>query len=119
MYLPSELEEARGVVADCQAQTLWVVVLQDVECLHGYRDGWGITVAVPLKVYQPCHLSHTCGSQKYIATSCVSFWQQKKFTLQYNFTFSLTFELHGVQVSFCSHGMTLRMYRVHPSLKLV
>ena len=32
VYLPGELEEARGVVAHCQAQPLWVVILQDVEC---------------------------------------------------------------------------------------
>lgn len=36
MYLPGELEEARGVVAHRQAQPLWVVILQDVKCLHSH-----------------------------------------------------------------------------------
>ena len=56
--LPGDREELGRVVAHGQPEPLWVVVLQNVERFHCQGDRRCIAEAVPLKVYEPCHLSH-------------------------------------------------------------
>jgi hypothetical protein len=48
------------MVADCLAQSLWVVVLKDVEHCDGGLDAGRVAHAVPLKVDDPRHLAGFC-----------------------------------------------------------
>lgn len=58
--LPGDREELGRVVAHCQPQPLWVVILQNAERFHCQGDWRCIAVAVALKIYEPCHLADPC-----------------------------------------------------------